>query len=1312
MFVNGFLNAWATRQDAVVIKVDMPASGGAGKRLTRMVDGLVSFGLAQTWLKNCSDSTQESHRTAIADPAPELLNENFKRGSVNTPNGRFTILNFNWARRFAARIFAAQCNMFAAAALLLAAPLLLAQTVGTGSIVGTVTDPQGAVVVGAKVGITNKATAGVIHVTTSSAGSYSSGPIQPGDYSVRVEAKGFKTTALPLVVQVGNTASGNVRMQLGQESQVVEVQGNAVVVNTEQATVQGVLNLDQIENLPVNGRNFLDLAQLEPGVQIQEGSTFDPTKNGFSSISFQGRFGRTARIEVDGVDISDETVGTTTQNIPASAIQEFQISQSSLDLSTELTSSGAVNVTTRSGSNQMHGEGFGYFRGNQLAAALPGLTPPPFQREQFGANLGGAIIKDKAFWFLDAERTKQDLTAAEPFSPPFDSLNTTLAQPYRDFDTDGRLDWNVKGNTRAFYRFNFFQNSDLRPNGSASSTQRFSNTDHTASHTIGIDFNKGSYSHSIRLEYLKFRNAIADATSGLSSVDNPIPGLGINIGASVAGNCTFSGGGAYCGGPNWLAPQQTIQSNHEAKYDGSKVMGKHIIRYGVTFNRIVGGGLAAFSQFPQVGTTSVGGSLTPADPTSYTADYVGLGNGTGFSTAKGSFGFPAGELGPDNRLEMYVGDGWKIRPRLTLTYGLHYVRDTGRTDSNLGALPALNQWGPGYGDQIRNPNLNFAPQVGFAWDVGGNGKTVVRGGGGLFFENSIWNNILFDSPPRLGQGIFLATPEVCSGGVAAAFPWPTSLAGVTSIAGGAATVVSTSTGLQAQPTFCGGIISTVAPQILALSNAYQAATATVTGLQPNGAFIGTALSALNNSSYDLFYPGYRSPRSWQMNLGIQKEIRPGTVLSIDYVRNIGEHYLIGQDINHSGAARSFNQNNAVLARDAAQVANGCPKGSGQVTCMINSIVASGTTPLGVSGAQSAYSTAGLDSNLQTTGGGPCFYCAFPGINPISGIQGTVGGVDMLFPDGRSVYSGLQMKLVQRIDKPIHGVKAANFQVSYSFSKFISQVQDQDFINLATDNDNPTRFTGPNALDRKHQLSFGGTFDLPFHTKVSAIGHFYSPLPQNLQLPELTSGGEIFATDWLGAGLGAAAAPEPVPGTQIGQFQRGTNIGNLQSVINTYNQTYANQLTPAGACLVANNAPNNIFKCPGLISGPAVMTPADMTALGWVMPTLGSVAPGAMGIPWLKSMDLKASWPIKIKERVTIEPSASVFNVFNFANAFLPGNLPGASLVPAGSGPYLASNVVGGVTPGSSLTPFRASFQSGTYALGAPRQFEFGLRISF
>jgi hypothetical protein len=113
---------------------------------------------------------------------------------------------------------------------------------------------------------------------------------------------------------------------------------------------------------------------------------------------------------------------------------------------------------------------------------------------------------------------------------------------------------------------------------------------------------------------------------------------------------------------------------------------------------------------------------------------VFLGNGIGFSTAKSSFNFPGGGLGPDNRFETYVGDAWKLRPRFTLSLGLHYVRDTGRVDSDLGPLRVLNAWGTGLGNQVRTPNDNLGPQVGFAWDVAGSGKTAVRGGGGLFFE--------------------------------------------------------------------------------------------------------------------------------------------------------------------------------------------------------------------------------------------------------------------------------------------------------------------------------------------------------------------------------------------------------------------------------------------------------------------------------------------------------------------------------------------------------------------------------------------------
>jgi hypothetical protein len=1062
-------------------------------------------------------------------------------------------------------------------------------------------------------------------------------------------------------------------------------------VNTEQAIVQGVLTADQIDNLPMNGRNFLDLAQLEPGVQIQEGSTFDPTKNGFSSISFQGRFGRTARIEIDGVDISDETVGTTTQNIPASAIEEFSLEQSNLDLSTELTSSGAVNITTRSGTNAIHGEAFGLFRGNQTSAALPGNTPPPFQREQFGGRVGGYFIKDKLFWFVDGERAKQDITAAEPFTAPFDTLNTTLGKPFRETQLDGRLDWQIRGSAHMFYRFNFDQNSQIGLFGTSSSTQGFKNFNHTPSHTVGLDFNTGSYTHSIRFSLLEFRNSIVDGEPP-QGINNPIPGLGINIGAPIVGSCVLSGGGSYCGGPNLLTPQATPQSNHQIKYDGSKVVRNHVLRYGIAFNHIQGGGFAGFFSFPQVGTTSPGAS---SDPTSYPADYVFLGNGVGFSTPFPAFGYPGGGLGPDNRLETYIGDGWKIKRNLMLTYGLHYVHDTGRVDSRLGPLPELNMWGPGLGNRVRTPGTNFGPQVGFAWDVGGNGKTVFRGGGGLFYENSVWNNVFFDSPARVREGTFAATPLACFAGAPQSFPWPsdpgpagTPIGSNSAFPGGSG--VSNGDGT-VSPTFCSGSgfnIAQAAPGILGLSDAFKAAAAAHPPTpQPNSNFVGTALNAATANGFDLFFPGYQTPRSWQMNIGFQHEIRPGLVLTADYIRNIGEHFLIVYDPNHSGAARSFNLANALAARNAAQTASGCGVGPGQATCMI--------AALGQAGAQAAYSAAGLDSNIQSQGGLPCNFCAFPGVNSVSGNQGGVGTLDMLYPVGRSVYSGLQVKINQRVSSPMRGLKAANFQFSYALSKFTSQVVDQDFVNAALDNDNPTRFTGPNGLDRKHQISFGGTFDLPWYTRLSLTGHFYSALPQDLILPQLTAGGEIFATDWVGSGLQSNSPGEPVPGTQIGQFERGTNAGNLQQVINTYNTKFAGTLTPAGNQLVNSG----------------VMTSADMTLLGWVMPQLPSVAPGAVDFGWLKDFTLKASWPLKIGERVSVEPSVSMFNLFNFSNSFLGGNVPLSQLTPDPTTGLLASNVVGGVTR-QNILPFRATFGSGTYASGAPRQFEFGLKVDF
>src|ERR1700730_103667 len=183
----------------------------------------------------------------------------------------------------------------------------------------------------------------------------------------------------------------------------------SALINTAQATVQGNITSQQLANLPVNGRNFVDLAQLEPGIQVRDASRLDPTKSGFFAASSEGRSGRTTRTLLDGIDITDERIGTNTQNISLNSIQEFQVAQSTLDLSSPMTSSGTLNTVTRSGSNAYHGGGFYGFRDHNIGfAAFPGDQNSYFQRNQFGGNFGGALIRNRLFFFVNAERTKQD----------------------------------------------------------------------------------------------------------------------------------------------------------------------------------------------------------------------------------------------------------------------------------------------------------------------------------------------------------------------------------------------------------------------------------------------------------------------------------------------------------------------------------------------------------------------------------------------------------------------------------------------------------------------------------------------------------------------------------------------------------------------------------------------------------------------------------------------------------------------------------------------------------------------------------------
>jgi len=1165
-----------------------------------------------------------------------------------------------------------------AIAVVLASSALFGQTtISTGSIQGTVTDQSGAVVTGAKISITDRSTGRVVTTSTTSSGGYTSGALTPGNYMVRAEGKGFKTTEQSLTVEVGVTANGSFRLQVGEASQVVEVQAATLQVNTEQATVQGVINTEQIENLPINGRNFLDLAQLEPGVQIQDGGNFDPTKKGFSSISFGGRFGRTARIEVDGLDTSDETVGTTTQDIPQSAIQEFQIGQSTLDLSTELTSSGSVNVTTRSGSNSYHGQAYYYFRDQALDANLPGGTSTYFQRNQFGGNFGGAIIKDRLFFFVDGERSKQGFAQPVLPGPPFQGLISNFAAPFKEGETIERADWQISKNYKMFYRFSYDQNSDVSA-FVPSSFQPENNVTHTRDHAVGLDFTTGGFTHSVRFGYMKFFNHII---SGINSSTPFAPSSPIELAIGSDPLCIGLAPNVFCSGQPFLAPQATPQSDHQIKYDGSKAWGTHILRYGVGFNHIQGGGFAGFlADGPAVnaGIANCGATCLalPGGATNalnYPALNVILGNGQGFSTEHSAFGFSGGGLGPDNRISWYVGDSWKLRPNLTVTYGLRYVRDTGRTDSDLAPIAALNQFNnqfyTGLGNRVNDPSKDFAPQLGVAWDPAKNGKTVLRGGIGIFYENTIWNNVLFDRPARLAQGTFLAFTPACSNGAAQSLPFTTSI-NVAAI--------------------CGQPIGQVQSQIASLEAEYHAFSLATAGPQPNPSYIGTSLSDTgpNGSSTNLFAPNFVTPRSLQMNAGIQHEFRKGMVFTADYLRNISTHTLLAVDTNHVGDARFLNVKNAQAAIASTLAA-----------CGVNSIDAAiascpGLHPTGGGATISDFAANKLDSGYAF-GGGPCPTCAFPGIND------QLGGNQMLFPIGRSVYNGLQMSLKQDVRNPFKGVHYLNLQVSYALSKYVAMAQDSDFINSAWDAADPTKYIGPNGLDRTHQLSFGSIVELPAHFQASLIGHFYSPLPQNLTLAPTGAPGGIFVTDVLGDGTGDGNPTNGsnggfgslLPGTNLGSFGRGVTPGNINTVIGNYNSNFAGNPTPAGQALI--NA--------------KLFTPAQLVSLGAVMPQVSPAPANEVGDGWLRDFDLSFGWSYKVKERVELRPGVSFFNLMNFANFDPPKNTLSGVLSLANQA-AVAGTANG--TPGAQPDSLRVGLGSGVFGLGSPRVVEFSLKLSF
>ena len=285
--------------------------------------------------------------------------------------------------------------------------------VPVGSLIGVVHDQTGGVMQGATVTVTSKDTGRERQVVSAADGSFRVAPLIPGGYTVKAAASGFRTLIESATVQVGQTTTVDLAMSVGAATEVVSVQGEASQINYDSQTIGGVITRQEIENLPLNGRSFLNLAMLEPGVTVSANNVGQYNRLFDVNILGADSGNGSVRITVDGATIADSVTGGTQQNFSQEVVQEFQLSSTNLDLSNAIGAGGAINIATRGGTNQFHGSVYFFDRDHDFSA-YPYLQRDPnepaspfFARRQSGFDVRRTDQEGQAVLLISSLRAHQ-----------------------------------------------------------------------------------------------------------------------------------------------------------------------------------------------------------------------------------------------------------------------------------------------------------------------------------------------------------------------------------------------------------------------------------------------------------------------------------------------------------------------------------------------------------------------------------------------------------------------------------------------------------------------------------------------------------------------------------------------------------------------------------------------------------------------------------------------------------------------------------------------------------------------------------------
>ena len=660
-----------------------------------------------------------------------------------------------------------------------------AAQVTTADLNGTIMDPSGAVVAGAKITVKNPDTGLTRETTSGSNGEYAVTLLPPGVYKLTVEAQGFSTTVYEKIeLAVGSKRTLDVTLKLGSGREVVTVTEEQPLLELTNSEIRGSVTPLEVKELPILDRNFASLTYVMPGMRPAEG--FDPTKSRVGNLSVNGSDGRSLDVNVDGGDNKDNVVGGVLQNYTLEAIQEFSVITNRYSAESGRALGSVINVITASGTNAWHGSLFGLFQVSTLNkidhfAEVQNNPKPVYHRYHFGGRGGGPLIQDKLFVFgayehkrepgsISVEPTAFAELSLFPLAAPVIQLST----PYLDHNAVVKVDWRINDEHMAWVRYGRWRWQN--PNDQLgnpfvtdlSQTQINTNQFHdlVLAHSWNFAPNKVN---AFNVHFQDFVNAIAASPSRTFTVD-------VDGGGTFTNPRIFFPNGAEIG-TNVNVPQQTLIRKYQFRDDVSWLYGAHNMKFGVNYIYLakLGGFFFFGANGYEIGFWDDPSVITACPAVSATCP-VAYPQGFATPGAVQSLNFSGGNGNFNQRphqFALYFQDDWKITPQLTLNLGLRWdanikflpeqlgssLSDTNRTINILRTVALANPSAPGAAeglariqaivgndDDLRRTTASwreFQPRVGFAWDPTGAGKHVIRGGYGIAFDQVFQNLTLF-----------------------------------------------------------------------------------------------------------------------------------------------------------------------------------------------------------------------------------------------------------------------------------------------------------------------------------------------------------------------------------------------------------------------------------------------------------------------------------------------------------------------------------------------------------------------------------------